>query len=227
MGVCYFFDLSDFPVVTKIKEEKMTDKTIDSLEELRDSFGFPTGRAAVKEMPSLDKHSRAFIALSPFLVIATAGESGADASPKGDPPGFVKVLSDTEIFIPDRPGNSRIDTMRNLLENPHIGIVFLVPGMKETLRINGRGKVVTDAEILSTCSVNGKIPKCGICVQIDEVYMHCAKSMIRSKLWDPKKHIKRDSFPSLGKIFTDQQGGGLDAKEVDKDIEDKYKERLY
>ena len=205
----------------------MTEKTIDSLEELRDSFGFPTGRAAQKEMPCLDKHAQAFIELSPFLIIATATETGADASPKGDPPGFVKVLGDNEIFIPDRPGNNRVDTMRNLLINPHIGVIFLVPGMSETLRVNGRAKIITDHDLLSSCSVKGKIPKCGILVEIEEVYMHCAKSIIRSKLWDSESKIDRKTFPSLGEIFTDQIGGGLNAKEVDEDIKNKYKEKLY
>ncbi|MED5578571.1 MAG: pyridoxamine 5'-phosphate oxidase family protein [Nitrospinota bacterium] len=205
----------------------MTEKTIDSLQELRDSFGFPSGRAAEKEMSCLDKHARAFIELSPFLIIATATETGADASPKGDPPGFVKVLGDNQIFIPDRPGNSRVDTMRNLLINPQIGVIFLVPGMSETLRVNGRAKITTDDDLLSSSSVKGKTPKCGILVEIDEVYMHCAKSIIRSKLWDSESQIDRKTFPSLGKIFTDQIGGGLNAKEVDEDIENKYKERLY
>ena len=205
----------------------MTEKTIDSLQELRDSFGFPSGRAAEKEMSCLDKHARAFIELSPFLIIATATETGADASPKGDPPGFVKVLGDNQIFIPDRPGNSRVDTMRNLLINPQIGVIFLVPGMSETLRVNGRAKITTDDDLLSSSSVKGKTPKCGILVEIDEVYMHCAKSIIRSKLWDSESQIDRKTFPSLGKIFTDQIGGGHNAKEVDEDIENKYKERLY
>ena len=216
-----------FSCFYNLKEEIMKEKIIDSIEELRDSFGFPSGRAAQKEMPSLDKHAIGFIELSPFLIIATATETGADASPKGDPPGFVKVLGENQIFIPDRPGNNRVDTMRNLLINPHIGVIFLVPGMSETLRVNGKAKIITDNELFSSCAVKGKIPKCGILVHIEEVYMHCAKSIIRSKLWDNESKIDRKTFPSLGEIFADQIGGDLKAKDVDEDIENKYKEKLY
>ena len=117
--------------------------------------------------------------------------------------------------------------MRNLLINPHIGVIFLVPGMSETLRVNGKAKIITDNELLSSCAVKGKIPKCGILVHIEEVYMHCAKSIIRSKLWDNESKIDRKTFPSLGEIFADQIGGDLKAKDVDEDIENKYKEKLY
>lgn len=205
----------------------MPDKTIENADELRSHMGYPTGRAAVKEMPRLDKHARHFISLCPFIVMATSTEAGADASPKGDPPGFVKVLDDDTLLIPDRIGNNRVDTFRNLLVNPHIGIFFLVPGMNETLRVNGRARITTDEAQLALCAVNGRTPAQGMIVEIDEVYLHCAKSMIRSKLWDADRHIDRKSFPSLGEIYAERFGGGLDAAEIDRQTAEKHKEQLY
>ncbi len=205
----------------------MPDKTIENVDELRNHMGYPTGRAAVKEMPRLDKHARHFISLCPFIVMATATETGADASPKGDPPGFVKVLDDNTLLIPDRVGNNRVDTFCNLLVNPHIGIFFLVPGMNETLRVNGRVRITTDEALLAPCAVNGRAPGQGMIVEIDEVYMHCAKAMIRSKLWDADRHIDRKSFPSMGEIFADQIGGGLNPADIDRETAEKHKKHLY
>lgn len=205
----------------------MSENIIQSEEDLRDHMGYPEGRAAIKEMPRLDRHARHFISLCPFLVIATATETGADASPKGDPPGFVQVLDDTTLLIPDRIGNNRVDTFRNLLVNPHVGIFFLVPGMNETLRVNGRACITTDDALLASCAVNGRAPKQGLLVEIDEVYMHCAKAMIRSKLWDPSRHIDRKSFPSIGEIYADQLGGDLDPSEIDRQVTEKHREQLY
>ncbi len=205
----------------------MPEKTIENENELRSHMGYPEGRAAIKEMPRLNKHTRHFISLCPFLVMATATETGADASPKGDPPGFVKVLDDNTLLIPDRVGNNRVDTFRNLLTNPQVGIFFLVPGMNETLRVNGRARITTDEALLAPCAVNDRAPKQGMIVEIDEVYMHCAKSMIRSKLWDADSHIDRKSFPSIGEIYADQLGGDLDSAEIDRQIAKKHKEHLY
>ena len=205
----------------------MPEKTIKNEDELRSHMGYPEGRAAIKEMPRLDKHARHFISLCPFLVMATATETGADASPKGDPPGFVKVLDDNTLLIPDRVGNNRVDTFRNLLINPHVGIFFLVPGMNETLRINGRARITTDEALLAPCAVNGRAPQQGVIVEIDEVYMHCAKSMIRSKLWEADRHIDRKSFPSLGEIYAERFGGDLDPAELDRQTAKKHKEHLY
>jgi len=205
----------------------MPEKIIENEDELRRHMGYPEGRAAIKEMPRLDKHARHFISLCPFLVMATATKTGADASPKGDLPGFVKILDDNTLFIPDRVGNNRVDTFRNLLINPHVGIFFLVPGINETLRINGRARITTDKALLAPCAINDRAPKQGTIVEIDEVYMHCAKSMIRSKLWEADRHIDRKSFPSIGEIYADQLGGDLNPAEIDRQTAKKHKEHLY
>lgn len=201
--------------------------TISSKDDLRSIYGEPSERAAKKEMPRLDFHCRNFIALSPFCVLSTAGADGrADASPKGDAPGFVAVLDDSTLLIPDRLGNNRVDSMQNILENPHVGLLFLVPGMGETLRVNGRARITTDVELLEPLAVQGKTPKSGLVVEVEEVFLHCAKSLIRSKLWDPAIQIDRADFPSLGKMLADQIGG-LDVEEADRRTEEAYRNGLY
>ena len=137
-----------------------------------------------KCIPSLDRHCREFIERSPFLCIGTSGAGGrADVSPRGDPPGFVQVLDDNTLFIPDRPGNNRLDTMTNIIENPNVGLLFLVPGFDDTLRVNGRATIVRDEALAQAAVVNGKEPKVGIRVEVEEAFLHCAKAFKRSRLW--------------------------------------------
>jgi len=172
---------------------------IADLESLRAHFGAMSTIVAHKVMPRLDRHSRAFIALSPFLVLATAdGHGGVDASPRGDAPGFVAMRDDTTLIIPDRPGNRRVDSFSNVLRQPGIGLIFFVPGIDETLRVNGTGRIVTDAALLAPLAAHGKIPATGLLVSLTEVFFHCGKALIRSKLWDPSRHVARDSFPPSG-----------------------------
>jgi uncharacterized protein len=200
---------------------------IEDLAEVREIYGEPNERAVKKQLPRLEKHSRAFIALSPFLVIASTDPDGrVDASPKGDAPGFVQVLDNQTLLIPDRVGNNRIDTISNLLECPGVGLIFFVPGLRETLRVNGRARITTDTALLEACAVNGKLPRSGILVVADEVYFHCGKALIRSDLWNPKKQIKPSDFPSLGRIITDQIGEG-DAEAAERYTEESYRTRLY
>jgi PPOX class probable FMN-dependent enzyme len=200
---------------------------IEDLAEVREIYGEPNERAVKKQLPRLEKHSRAFIALSPFLVIASTDPDGrVDASPKGDAPGFVQVLDNQTLLIPDRVGNNRIDTISNLLECPGVGLIFFVPGLRETLRVNGRARITTDTALLEACAVNGKLPRSGILVAADEVYFHCGKALIRSDLWNPKKQIKPSDFPSLGRIITDQIGEG-DAEAAERYTEESYRTRLY
>ena len=181
--------------------------TITNKDELRELYGEPSERAAKKDIKRLDLHCRNFIAASPFCVMSTAGADGrADASPKGDAPGFVAVLDDTTLVIPDRPGNNRVDSIQNILENPYVGLLFMVPGMCETLRVNGRARLTTEEALLAPLAVQGKAPKAGLVVETEEVYFHCAKSLMRSKLWDPVSQIDRSSFPSLGRMLADQIG---------------------
>jgi PPOX class probable FMN-dependent enzyme len=201
---------------------------IEDIGEIREIYGEPNERAVKKQLVKLEKHSRAFIALSPFLVTATADPSGrCDASPKGDAPGFVEVIDDETLLIPDRLGNNRIDTISNLLESPGIGLIFFVPGLRETLRVNGRAQITTDPLLLERCAINGKVPRSGILVTAEEVYFHCGKAIIRSDLWNPAKQIKISDFPSLGVIIADQIGQTMKAEEAERLTEESYKTRLY
>ena len=182
---------------------------VEDIADIREIYGHPMERAVKKQLPRLEKHSRAFIALSPFLVIASADPEGrVDASPKGDAPGFVRVLDDATLLIPDRLGNNRVDTIGNLLSAPGVGLIFFVPGLRETLRVNGKARITTDPALLQSCAVNGKAPRSGILVTAEEVYFHCGKALIRSDLWNPAKHVKQSDFPSLGRIITEQIGEG-------------------
>ena len=201
--------------------------TIENVEHLRESYGAPSERALKKQLNRIDKHCRDFIARSPFLVIASADPSGrCDASPKGDAPGFVQVIDDTTLLIPDRLGNNRIDTLANLLARPGIGLIFFVPGINETLRVNGRACITTDPALLEPLAVDGKVPRSAILVTAEEIYFHCGKALIRSDLWNPDKQVRRSDFPSLGRILADQIGG-ISVEESERYTAESYKTRLY
>lgn len=200
---------------------------ITETDTLRDLYGEPSDLVQRKELPKLDKHCRHFISLSPFLVLATAGADGsADASPRGDAPGFVAVLDDRTLLIPDRRGNKRIDSLRNVVANPQAGLIFFVPGVNETLRVNGRAEITTDQALLEPLAVQGKVPESGLLLHVEEAYLHCAKALIRSKLWDPESQIDRKTLPSLGRMIADQIEG-VDADEADDYVEESYRNRLY
>ena len=201
----------------------MNDIQIKAASDLRRIYPEPKGGPVDKQMASLEKHSRRFIELSPFLVLATAG----DASPKGDPPGFVKVIDDKTILIPDRRGNNRLDSMQNIVDDPQVGVLFFVPGLNETLRVNGRAEITADEALLAPLAIKGKAPKTGILVHIDEVFMHCAKALVRSQLWNPERHIERGQFPPIGQVWADQIGRGEDVEEVEKRYATSIKEALY
>ena len=200
---------------------------IEDPQQLRDLYGSPSERSLKKQLNRLDRHCRAFIARSPFLVIASADASGrCDASPKGDAPGFVKVLDDETLLIPDRLGNNRVDTIGNLLARPGVGLIFFVPGLSETLRVNGSARVTAEPALLEPLAVNAKVPRSGILVSAEEVYFHCGKALIRSDLWNPEKHIAQSEFPSLGRIITEQIGEGS-VEEAERYTAESYRTRLY
>jgi len=201
---------------------------IEDIGEIREIYGEPMERSVKKQLPRLEKHSRAFIALSPFVVIASADANGrVDASPKGDAAGFVRVIDDETLLIPDRLGNNRIDTISNLLTSPGVGLIFFVPGLRETLRINGKARVTTDPALLEPCTVQGKVPRSGILVTAEEVYFHCGKALIRSDLWNPEKMLKHSDFPSLGRIIAEQIGDGRPIEESERYTAESYRTRLY
>lgn len=185
---------------------------ITSEDDLRALHHAPMSRATDKVLDHLDTHCRSVIERSPFCVIATQGENGADVSPRGDPPGFVKILDDRTLLVPDRVGNNRLDTMCNLLTNPRIGMLFLVPGMGETLRINGSARITDDATALEACAVQGRAPKVGLVVRVEEAFLHCAKALSRSALWDASRHIDRASLPSYAEMLLDHVNGLTEAE---------------
>ena len=211
-----------------------TPQVFTSTEELQDYIGAPMELAVRKAILHLDRHCRAFIARSPFVSIGTAASSGrADVSPRGDAPGFVQVLDDNTLFIPDRPGNNRMDTMLNIIENPNVGLLFMVPGFEDLLRVNGRAQIVRDEDLLGQAVVNGKTPKVGIRVAVDEAYLHCAKAVKRSRLWDEASRQDRKALPSLGKMILEQTAApeappaAEVVAQVDELIEENYRTGLY
>ena len=203
-------------------------KTVSDTAQLARIIGEPKPEIATKEMQALDVHCRHFISLCPFLCISTADAAGnQDVSPRGDPPGFVRVLDDRTILIPDRKGNRRVDTMRNILENPNVGLLLMLPGVEEVVRINGKATLTEDPALLAGSAVNGSTPVLGIIVRIDDVFFHCAKAVIRSKLWDPETPIQRTDFPTFGQIVRDQRLPDGDPAEIDASLQSDYRTRLY
>jgi len=200
---------------------------ITDTDALRQHFGPVSLLAASKGLKRLDKFCRDFIALSPFLVLATAdGAGGVDASPRGDAPGFVAVLDDTTLLLPDRPGNRRVDSFHNILASPGVGLIFLVPGINETLRVNGTGRLVTEANLLQGVAAQGKTPATGLVIEVREAFFHCGKALIRSRLWDPSAAVERGAFPTLGRIVAEQTRL-MAVEEAESSIEVAYRERLY
>ena len=180
--------------------------TVNDAGSLRVILGEPTETVRHKEMPRLDAHCRKFIEHSPLLFIGSAGADGkGDVTPRGDPPGFVTVLDDRTLLIPERLGNKRGDTLNNVLAHPNVGLIFLIPGVDETLRVNGRASIVDDPASLAPMTLNGKTPKLAIRIDITDAFIHCGRALKRAKLWDPKSVIDRKSFPSMAQMAHDQR----------------------
>jgi PPOX class probable FMN-dependent enzyme len=178
-----------------------------SMDVVREHHPKAMTRATGKVLTRLDKHCRAMLELSTFCVMGTQGPHGADVSPRGDPPGFARVMDDRHILLPDRIGNNRFDSYANLFHNPQIGMLFLVPGVAEILRINGTARVTDDAGLLAASAVQGRAPKFGLLIEVKEAYLHCAKAINRAKLWDASRHIDRGLLPSYGDMLADQVEG--------------------
>jgi PPOX class probable FMN-dependent enzyme len=204
-------------------------QTVTTEAELRTLIGEPGALAVAKQLSALDVHCREFIARSPFLLLATAGASGlCDVSPKGDAPGFVLVLDDRHLLVPDRPGNKRLDGMRNLLQNPHVGLIFLIPGVEETLRVNGRGWIVRDDDLLARCAARGKVPSLGVGVEVEEAFIHCAKAFKRSGLWEPARWPSLDGLASPARMLFDHtRPPGASVADVERALHESYTTRLY
>lgn len=190
-------------------------------------YGTPAGAALEKEVDYIHPHYRTLIAASPFVVLATSGPDGLDASPRGDAAGFVVVEDEKTLLIPDRRGNNRVDSLRNIIVNPHVALLFLIPGIGETLRVNGRAMISTAPVLLERFGVDGKLPRSVIVVSVDTVFFQCARAIFRSKLWDPAQHIDRGSLPSLGTMVADISKTRFDAAEYDRGLYERLKGALY
>lgn len=200
---------------------------IASLAELRALYAEPIERAVLKELTTLHAHHKRFIELSPFVAISSMGADGrGDVSPRGEKPGFVHVLDDATIAIPDRLGNNRLDTLTNVIANPNVGLLFLVPGVNEILRVNGQAELRDDAELTARFVVNQRAPKLVIVVHVAQAYLHCAKAIMRSALWEETTKVARGTMPSMGVMLRDQIGPRIEL-EPDAVAEARYRTQLY
>ena len=203
-------------------------KQVTNADQLRSFYDDPSLLSQQKFMDTLDTHCQTMIRLSPFVCIATCDTNGAlDVSPRGDPPGSIQVLDASQILIPDRRGNNRLDTLTNLTGNPEIALFFIVPGIVETLRVSGRAQIIHDDPRLDRCAINGQVPVTGILVNVHKACLQCGKALKRSALWDDTYRVNRKDLPSFGKMLADQTDTGKTVQELDRSIDDAYKNRLY
>lgn len=201
---------------------------ITSREELRAHYKAVHDVAVKKELRFLDAHARNFLSKSPFVLIGSQdGAGNADVTPKGDRPGFVAVLDDITIAIPDRPGNNRLDTFENIVANPAVGLLFLIPGMNETLRVNGEGRITADKEMRERLAVDGREPATVLVVKVKAVYMHCAKAFMRSELWKPESWKPREDMPTLGAILRDHAALAETVGELDDRLDESYAKSMW
>jgi PPOX class probable FMN-dependent enzyme len=195
--------------------------------DLRQHYPQPIERARLKTLVKLDKHCKNFIARSPFLCLGTSGSRGADVTPRGDEPGFVQVLDDATLALPDWLGNNRLDSLANIVENPQVGLLFFIPGVQETLRVNGSAEISTQAQLLRRWDRNGKQPKAVLVISLREAFLHCGKALIRSRLWEDDYKIERSELPTYGQMLKDQVDVKDTAEEMQASIENGYRNRLY
>jgi PPOX class probable FMN-dependent enzyme len=190
-------------------------------------YGVPSEAAIRKEVDHIHPVYRPFIEAAPFLVMATSGPNGLDVSPRGDPAGFVAVEDSRRLLIPDRRGNNRADTLRNLLHDPRIALLFLVPGVGETLRVNGRAEISVDPALLARFPAQGKLPRSVIVVHVEAVYFQCPKALVRSELWNAERHVERGTLPSAGAILAGITQGGIDATAYDAAYPERLRQTIY
>jgi uncharacterized protein len=205
----------------------LTTQIVSTEAQLRALIGEPAALTCAKISNRLNPMTRLFVERSPFVCIATSHAAGhCDLSPRGDPAGFVRILDDRTLLLPERPGNRLADSLRNLLANPHIGLLFIVPGVTDTLRVNGRATITTDPALLAPCVVEGKLPLLGILVDIDEAYTQCSKAFLRSQLWDSKRFIDPATMPTGGQVHRAIQGEAFDAQQYDEERAERYRRRV-
>lgn len=203
------------------------DMLVASAQALETLYGPPGERVLLKQVDRLDAHCRAFIAASPLCVLATCGRSGADCSPRGDAPGFVQVADDRTLLLPDRRGNNRLDSLRNIIDNPAVALLFLVPGVDETFRVNGEARISRDPALCARFAVDGRAPATVLVVGVREAFIQCARALRRSRLWDGARHLPRTALPSTGEVLAAHTGGKVDAADYDAALEQTLRRTLY
>jgi uncharacterized protein len=209
-------------------DESRQDHTITTTAQLEQLYSdAPYGPAVFKETDRITPQYRKLIEAAPFCVVATCGPEGLDCSPRGDPPGFVRVVDEHTVVVPDRRGNNRIDSLRNLVRDPRISLLFLIPGVGETMRINGRAKISTDPTLTASFAMNGKTPKCVLIVSVERAYFQCTKAIIRSKLWEESSKVDRKTLPTPGSILAELTDGKMGGPEHDRAAPQRIKETIY
>jgi PPOX class probable FMN-dependent enzyme len=206
----------------------MTDSfVITDVAALRAHYAPPSERAQRKCLSALDPHMRHFIGVAPFVCLGTSGPAGADVTPRGDTPGFVHVVDETTMLVPDWPGNNRLDSFSNIVANPHVALLFMIPGVNETLRVNGTAEISLDPQLLQHWDVDGKHPRAVLRVTVREAYLHCAKALIRSRLWRDDARVPRSALPTYGQMLKDQIPLADSAEQIQASIDKAYREGLY
>ncbi|WP_151638825.1 pyridoxamine 5'-phosphate oxidase family protein [Noviherbaspirillum aerium] len=201
--------------------------SISDMAALEQLYGVPAAASISKEVDYLHPHYRAFIEASPFLALATSGPGGLDVSPRGDPRGFVEVRDEKTLLLPDRRGNNRIDSLRNIIADPRVAMMFMIPGVGETLRVNGRARILIDPAVLDRFAIDGKPPRSVLEIHVDAVFFQCSRAILRSRLWDAEEHVARSSLPSLGTILQDLSRQEIDGKQYDQDLPERLKTSIY
>lgn len=208
-------------------QHPLTAEVIRTEAQLRELIGEPAPLTCAKISDRLNAMTRLFIERSPFVCLATSDATGTcDLSPRGDPAGFVRIVDERTLLIPERPGNRLADSLRNILANPHVALLFIVPGVTDTLRVNGRATITTDAGLLAPSALEGKTPRLGVLVDIDEAYTQCSKAFLRSHLWDPRRFIDPASMPTGGQVHRSMQGEQFDAEQYDRERAERYRQQV-
>ncbi len=203
------------------------DHLITTMDQLESLYGEKLPTSMIKEIDHISEGYRKLIEAAPFIAVATSGPEGLDCSPKGDAAGFVRILDDRTLAIPDRPGNNRIDGFRNIVRDRRIALLFLIPGIGETLRVNGRAAISVDPDLMQSFAVGGKLPRCVLIVHIESIFFHCSKAIVRSKLWEEATKIDRKSLPSTGTIISELSQGKLGGETYDREAPERIKAQLY
>ena len=201
--------------------------TVRTIEQLEAIYGLPGETSTVKEVPRITPHYRSFIEASPFAVLATSGPEGLDASPRGDGPGFVRVGDEKTLLLPDRRGNNRVDSLRNVVRDPRVALLFLVPGAGNTLRVNGRALVSIEPSLLASFAKEGKAPRSVLVMTVEAVYFQCARAIVRSELWNPAKHVAPDALPTAGEILAELSQGRCGGEDYDREWPERARASLW